>query len=66
MENKRSYLYVEDLDGVERMSDQNFVRPSQYFRKMVADKIGAKNWDWRKYPDKETMEKTLDKLRAIA
>jgi diadenosine tetraphosphate (Ap4A) HIT family hydrolase len=57
-----SYLYVEDLNGVERMSDQNFIRPSQYFRKMAAKQIGSRKWNWRKYPDKITLKKTLERL----
>lgn len=59
-----SYLYVENLDGAKLLSEQNFHRPSQYFRKMVADKIGCRRWDWRQHPDRETLEKTVERLKG--
>jgi len=61
----RSYLYVESTDGTERMSDQNFIRPPQYFRKMVADKIGSNKWNWKKYPERETVKRTVKRLKGL-
>jgi diadenosine tetraphosphate (Ap4A) HIT family hydrolase len=58
-----SYLYVENLSGRKLLSEQNFHRPSQYFRKMVANHVDPTAWNWKKYPDKETLEKTIEKLK---
>ncbi|MFA5174478.1 MAG: HIT domain-containing protein [Candidatus Pacearchaeota archaeon] len=62
MGSKKSYLYVESPSGVQLLSEQNFFRPSQYFRKMVAHQSGSKDWNWRKHPDYLTLEKTVEKL----
>ena len=58
-----SYLYVENLQGAQMLSEQNFYRPKQYFRKMVADKIGTKRWNWKRHPDHETLDKTIETLQ---
>jgi diadenosine tetraphosphate (Ap4A) HIT family hydrolase len=59
-----SYLYVENPRGFQLLSEQNFPRPPQYFRKMVADKIGIPTWDWKKHPDYETLDRTLKTLQG--
>jgi hypothetical protein len=58
-----SYLYVENPEGIQLLSEQNFYRPKQYFRKMVADRIGTSAWDWKRHPDHETLDKTVKRLQ---
>jgi ATP adenylyltransferase len=60
----RSYLYVQNLQGAELLSEQNFHRPSQYFRAMVANQVGTSYWNWRLNPDPETLEKTVLRLKG--
>ncbi len=62
-ETNRSYLYVENLEGTQLLSEQNFHRPLQYFRKMVASHTKSSNWNWKKYRDEKTLEKTVLHLR---
>jgi diadenosine tetraphosphate (Ap4A) HIT family hydrolase len=59
-----SYLYVENPEGAQLLSEQNFPRPPQYFRKMVADKLGIPTWDWKEHPDYKTLNRTLEKLQG--
>ncbi|MDD5191619.1 MAG: HIT domain-containing protein [Candidatus Nanoarchaeia archaeon] len=59
-----SYLYVENLDGWKLLSEQNFNRPSQYFRKMVANYVNPNAWNWKRNPDRETLEKTVERLKG--
>ncbi|MFC1732286.1 HIT family protein [candidate division KSB1 bacterium] len=59
-----SYLYLENPQGIQLLSEQNFNRPSQYFRKMVAMQVNAEKWNWKSYPDNETLEKTVVALRG--
>lgn len=64
LENKKSYLYLENILGVQLMSEQNFNRPSQYFRKMVADNVCSLNWNYKRHPDYRTLERTIKKLKG--
>ncbi|MDD5331674.1 MAG: HIT family protein [Candidatus Nanoarchaeia archaeon] len=59
-----SYLYMQTPEGVELVSEQNFPRPPQYFRTMVANKIKTEKWDWRQFPDYKTLEKTVERLHG--
>ena len=64
IEQEKSYLYVESTNGSQYMSEQNFCRPSQYFRKMVANHISPSKWNWRYHPCKRTIDKTMDSLAS--
>lgn len=59
-----SYLFMRTPEGIPLMSNQNFLRPSQYFRKMVADSIGSREWNWRNFPDYVTLNKTIERLKG--
>jgi len=62
--NGDSYLYMQTPQGMQLMSQQNFHRPSQYFRKMVASHVDSRKWNWKKYPCRETLEKTVERLKG--
>ena len=59
---KNSYMIVESTYGQRVIVDVNFHIPSQYLRRLVADKMGSDKWDWRRFPCEETMGRTVDRL----
>ena len=59
-----SYLYVDSPSGMQLLSEQNFHRPSQYFRTMVAHQIGFEGWNWRENPDVKTLDKTFERFQG--
>lgn len=60
---KSSYLFLETQERKRFVFEVDIV-PSQYIRQIIAVGEGRSNWDWMKYPDYETFEKTLEKLRG--
>jgi diadenosine tetraphosphate (Ap4A) HIT family hydrolase len=64
LDSGKSYLYLQNLKGIKLLSEQNFHRPSQYFRTMVANQVGSRKWNWRFNPDKKTIEKTVTRLKG--
>ncbi|MBI3033108.1 hypothetical protein HYY69_06545 [Candidatus Woesearchaeota archaeon] len=65
-DNYSSYLFIQAQDG------QRYLvpvprslppLPSQYLRQVIARNKGIAQWDWRRYPDHETFQRTLSTLR---
>jgi diadenosine tetraphosphate (Ap4A) HIT family hydrolase len=59
-----SYLYVDSPQGMQLLSEQNFHRPSQYFRTMVAHQVEVTEWNWKENNDLETLLKTVQRLQG--
>jgi len=55
-----TYLYFMDANNRHYIIDNNRIFPSQFFRKVIAEKLGReKFWDWKTNPEKDTLLKTL-------
>jgi len=59
---RHSYMIVESSYGQRVIINVNFHIPSQYLRRMVADKSNSAMWDWKKWPDHDTVKKTIKSL----
>lgn len=59
-----SYLFVETWERAQYVVEVTIPLPSQYLRQIIATAEGKKEWDWRQYPDRETFERTLTRLRG--
>ena len=59
---RTSYVVFETPDNRRLVSEINFPGESQWLRQLTARKIGSERWNWRLYPDRETMRKTFDDL----
>lgn len=59
-----SYLFYEDQKGVKYLFDGEGV-PSQFFRKILAKKIGKTSWDWKRFGREKNLLSTLDRLNDI-
>jgi diadenosine tetraphosphate (Ap4A) HIT family hydrolase len=53
-----SYLYYESVDGSKYVFYPPFI-PSQYMRRVLADAIGNKAWDWRQCGREESLLNTF-------
>jgi len=61
---KKPYLFVHDKNGrYVSISRENI--PSQYLRRITAEKIGEEQWGWREFPRKAIFEETLLRLRPF-
>jgi ATP adenylyltransferase len=59
------YLFLEEASGRKYIFDIPSVIPSQYIRKVIAQKIGKpERWDWRECWGLDEMIHTLHKLRG--
>lgn len=43
----------------------NGVLPSQFFRKLLANSLNAKNWNWREFPYPEKIEKSVQFYKNV-
>jgi len=59
---EHSYMIVESSYGQRVVVDVNFHIPSQYLRRLVANRCGSDKWDWKKWPGMEIVERTVDCL----
>lgn len=53
-----TYLYYHDLDGQDYIITHHGV-PSQFLRKVMADSLDIKEWNWREFPHQDAMEKCV-------
>ncbi|MEK6757599.1 MAG: hypothetical protein AABX88_00580 [Nanoarchaeota archaeon] len=61
---KSSYLFFENQDKEKYLIEVDIPLPSQYLRQVISTSRGKKDWDWRIYPDDETFDKTLKRLKG--
>lgn len=54
-----SYLYYCDVDNKNYVITHQGI-PSQFMRKVLADSLGIKEWNWRNYPMSEMIEKNIE------
>lgn len=59
-----SYVLIEDQMKERYVIETQIPIPSQYLRQIIAKSSGISEWDWRSYPDIETFDKTLKKLKG--
>lgn len=57
----KSYLFYENQEAVKYIFDGDGV-PSQFFRRILAEKLGKINWDWRRSGREKELLSTLKKL----
>lgn len=56
------YLYIQDQSG-ERFVAAHASIPSQLFRRVIAESVGVpERFDWRRFPEYATVERTLQAL----
>lgn len=60
----KSYLFYEDQRAVKHIFDGEGI-PSQFFRQILAKKLGKINWDWRNFGKEEEMLSTLKNLSKL-
>lgn len=53
------YLYYCDIDGQNYVITHDGI-PSQFLRKVLADSVGEKDWNWRKNPMIDSIEENID------
>jgi diadenosine tetraphosphate (Ap4A) HIT family hydrolase len=56
------YLWLADASGRCLVSTSSAGR-SQYFRRLVAARLGRPDWDWHAYPGADSMRRTVTALR---
>ncbi|MFH1134163.1 MAG: hypothetical protein V1735_06765 [Nanoarchaeota archaeon] len=61
-----SYLVAEAPDGRMFIVEVNFFLPSQYCRRLIAEKRGLRQWqwDWGQFPERDSVKRTADRLRG--
>ncbi len=60
-----SYVMLQTPDDKRLVAEVNFPGPRQWLRRLTAKHIGSSRWNWREYPDRETVSLTLDKLHDV-
>ncbi len=62
----KGYLFFEESDGKRFAYAINDSVPSQYLRQLAAHAAGVSpKWDWRKFPEVKTMDKTYKQLKPL-
>jgi len=59
---KTSYVMLEPYDQRRLVAEVNFPGQSQWLRRLTANEIGSKRWNWRFHPDKERAMQTASEL----
>lgn len=57
-----SYFFVRENSGSEYTTEVNMHLPPQYIRQIVAESKNSSQWDWKKYPGQDVVNKTMDTL----
>ncbi len=60
----RSYLYYESVRGNKYVFYPPFI-PSQYIRRVLAEALGTRAWDWRRCGREERLLRTLSQVSQL-
>ncbi|HXR17147.1 MAG TPA: HIT domain-containing protein [Terriglobales bacterium] len=64
VEPDRSYLYYESVRGIKYVLYPPFI-PSQYIRRLLAEALGNRAWDWRQCKREERFLSTLSQVSQL-